>query len=50
MLLHPKKLEKLSGLQSLSAVQYPEADTVLNKLGVIFQTRLTDWIDVDFSR
>lgn len=45
-----EKLEILSGLQSLSAVQYPEADTVLKKLGAIFQVGLTDWIDVDFSR
>lgn len=45
-----EKLEILSGLQSLSAVQYPEVDTILNKLGAIFQTSLTDWIDVDFSR
>ena len=44
------KLEILSRLQSLSAVQYPEADAVLDKLGAIFQTCLTDWIDVDFSR
>ena len=45
-----EKLEILSGLQSLSAVQYPEADTVLKKLGAIFQVGLTDWIYVDFSR
>ena len=45
-----EKLEILSSLQSLSAVQYPEVDTILNKLGAIFQTSLTDWIDVDFSR
>lgn len=45
-----EKLEILSGLQSLSAVQYPEVDTVLKKLGAIFQIGLTDWIDVDFSR
>lgn len=45
-----EKLEILSSLQSLSAVQYPEVDTILNKLGAIFQTGLTDWIDVDFSR
>ena len=45
-----EKLEILSSLQSLSAVQYPEVDTVLNKLGAIFQIGLTDWIDVDFSR
>ena len=45
-----EKLEILSSLQSLSAVQYPEGDTILNKLGAIFQTSFTDWIDVDFSR
>lgn len=45
-----EKLEILSSLQSLSAVQYPEVDTILHKLGAIFQTSLTDWIDVDFSR
>ena len=45
-----EKLEILSSLQSLSAVQYPEVDAVLNKLGAIFQIGLTDWIDVDFSR
>lgn len=37
-------------MQSLSAVQDPEAETVLNKLSAIFQIGLTDWIDVDFSR
>ena len=45
-----EQLEILSGLQSLSAVQYPEVDTILKKIGAVFQTRLTDWIDVDFSR
>ena len=48
--LDSEKLEILSSLQSLSAVQYPEVDPILNKLGAIFQTSLTDWIDVDFSR
>ena len=45
-----EKLEILFSLKSLSAVQYPEIDTVLNKLGAIFQIGFTDWIDVDFSR
>lgn len=45
-----ERLELLSSLQSLKAVQFPEADSVLKKLRVIFQTGLTDWIDVDFSR
>lgn len=45
-----EKLEILSALQSLSAVQYPEVDTILKKIGAVFQTGLTHWIDVDFSR
>ncbi len=45
-----EKLEIVSGLQSLSAVQYPEADAVLNKLSAIFQIGLTDWIDIDLTR
>ena len=45
-----EKLEMVSGLQSLSAVQYPEADAVLNKLSAIFQIGLTDWIDIDLTR
>ena len=45
-----EKLEILSSLQSLSAVQYPEVDTSLNKLRAIFQIGLIDWLDVDFSR
>lgn len=40
----------LSGLQSLSAVQNPEEDAILRKLGAVFQTSITDWISVDFSR
>lgn len=45
-----EKQEILSGLQSLSAIQYLEADAILKKLGSIFQVGLADWIDVDFSR
>lgn len=45
-----EKQEMLSSIQSLSAVQYPEIDSVLKKLGAIFQVSHTDWIEVDFSR
>ncbi|MGL6199231.1 MAG: helix-turn-helix transcriptional regulator [Lachnospiraceae bacterium] len=45
-----ERIEILSGLQSLLAVQYPNADMILNKLGAIFQIHLTDWIEVEFSR
>ena len=45
-----EKQALLSGIQSLAAVQFPEVDGVLKKLGAIFQIRLSDWIEVDFSR
>ncbi len=45
-----EKQEMLSSIQSLSAVQYPEVDNILKKLGAIFQIGLTNWIEVDFSR
>lgn len=45
-----ERTEILSSLQSLLAVQYSNADMILNKLGAIFQIHLTDWIEVDFSR
>lgn len=45
-----EKQEILSSIQSLSAVRYPEMDSVLQKLGAIFQMGHTDWIEVDFSR
>lgn len=45
-----EKQEILSSLQSLSVVQNPEIENILKKLAAIFRIRLTDWIDVDFSR
>ena len=45
-----ERIEILSGLQSLSVTQYPNADIMLHKLGAIFQLHLSDWIEVDFSR
>lgn len=45
-----EKQEILSSIQSLSAVQYPEVDGILKKLGAVFQVGLSDWIEVDFSR
>lgn len=40
----------ISSLQSLSALSQPETETILNKLGALFQTSTIDWIEVDFSR
>lgn len=45
-----EKQEILSSVQRLSAIQYPEVDDILKKLGAIFQIGHTSWIDVDFSR
>lgn len=50
VLSEKEKQEILMGVQSLSAIQYPAADDISVKLGAIFQTAQTNWIEVDFSR
>ena len=40
----------LIGVQSLSAVQYPDMDGVMSKLKATFQIAESDWIEIDFSR
>lgn len=42
--------EILFGLQSLGAVQYPETNDILIKLGALFKLNSQDWIEVDLSR
>lgn len=39
----------LSALQGLRAVQVPETEKVLSKLGAIFNKNAAAWIDIDFS-
>lgn len=40
----------LLALKTLQAVNYPEVDRVLDKLGAIFKnTAATDWVEIDFS-
>lgn len=39
----------LFALNSLQSTKYPEIDTVLEKLGGIFKSNISDWISVDFS-
>ena len=40
----------LIGVQSLSAVQYPDTDGVMSKLKATFQIAESDWIEIDYSR
>ena len=40
----------LFALQSLSATEYIEIDTILSKLRALFHKTDSDWIEVDFSR
>ena len=40
----------LIGVQSLSAVPYPNTDGVMSKLKATFRMPESDWIEIDFSR
>lgn len=40
----------LTGVQSLSAVCFPDTDSILSKLQALFQISGTDWMEVDYSR
>jgi len=41
--------EILAALQSLNAISYPNVDSVISKLGMLFNKADYNWIDVDFS-
>lgn len=45
-----EEAEILLALQGLGAVQYPEVDTILHKLGALFAEKKRDWIEVDLTR
>ena len=45
-----EKAEILLALQGLGAVQYPDVDTILLKLGALFAGKNRDWIEVDLTR
>lgn len=49
MLSENDKNSILFALHSLRSTKYPEVDAVLEKLSGIFQSKVSDWIDVDFS-
>jgi predicted DNA-binding transcriptional regulator YafY len=48
-LSNSEKESILFALQTLQSTKYPEIDVVLEKLGSIFKSTITDWISVDFS-
>ncbi len=50
LLSEQKMQDILIGVQSLSAVQYPDTDGVMSKLKATFQIAESDWIEIDFSR
>ncbi len=49
MLTENEQNEILSALKGLSALSMPEADSILNKLGTVFNKSVANWIDIDFS-
>lgn len=49
MLSENDKNSILFALHSLRSTKYPEVDAVLEKLSGIFQSNVSDWINVDFS-
>lgn len=44
-----EQTEILTALQTLNAINYPDVDTVISKLGALFNKENCNWIDVDFS-
>ncbi len=42
--------EILYALQSLKAASYPEVEEILEKMSLIFNKSLDNWIEIDFSR
>lgn len=44
-----EKEQILMALQGISATEHSQSDELLRKLGGIFQAKVTNWIEVDFS-
>ncbi|MCO5384776.1 MAG: YafY family transcriptional regulator [Desulfosporosinus sp.] len=44
-----EQTEILTALQTLNAINYPDVETVIAKLGSLFNKEEYNWIDVDFS-
>lgn len=45
-----EKAEILLALQGLGAVQYPDIDTIILKIGALLTEKNRDWIEVDLTR
>lgn len=50
LLSEQEKEQILMALQGISATEHNQSDELLRKLGGIFQTKVTNWIEVDFSQ
>ena len=49
LLSEQEKEQILMALQGISATEYNQTDELLIKLGGLFQSKITNWIEVDFS-
>ena len=49
LLSEQEKEQILMALQDISATEYNQTDELLIKLGGLFQSKVTNWIEVDFS-
>lgn len=49
LLSEQEKEQILMALQGISATEHNQSDKLLRKLGSVFQTKVTDWVEVDFS-
>lgn len=49
LLSEQEKEQILMALQGISVTEHNQSDKLLRKLGGIFQTKVTDWIEVDYS-
>lgn len=49
LLSEQEKEQILMALQGISATEYNQTDELLIKLGGLFQSKVTNWIEVDFS-
>ena len=50
ILSEKEQTDILSSLQSMKALNATEVEPVLHKLGILFNRKNTNWIEVDFSR
>ncbi len=49
VLTEHEQTEILSALHGLNTLSVPNTDSILNKLGILFNKGFTNWIDIDYS-